>query len=218
MRPIHITTSISNPSNTAFASAVTGSSFTLISNEFTSEYVKNKNEAQKLAHKIIITNNSSTNHSTKTVIITGIDQDGNEQTETINLPGSNGTSDSTKYYRKLTSVVPSDSIGSDTMKIGVKNEICTPTFPQDYANYLASNIAINIKVFGTINYTVQQTLDEIQTLDRDSIDFANSTESSIVNSTSNGTATYVNPPKAIRAVINSYTYSGNLDFEFNIVP
>lgn len=218
MRSIHITTSISDPSNTAFASAVTGSSFTLISNEFTSEYIKNGNEAQKLAHKIIITNNTSTNHSAKTAVITGIDQDGNEQTETINLPNGNGTSDSTKYYKKLTSVVPSASIGSDTMKIGVKNEIYSPAFPQDYTNYFAQNVAVNVRVGGTINYTVQQTLDEIQTNDRDSINFENSTESSVVNVTSNGTATYATPPKAIRVVINSYTHSSDTDFEFNIVP
>ena len=47
MRSIHITTSITNASNTAFASAVTDSSFTLVNNEFTSEYVKNNNEAKK---------------------------------------------------------------------------------------------------------------------------------------------------------------------------
>jgi hypothetical protein len=58
---------------TAFASNVTGASFTLTANS----------SGDSLAHQVSIRNDSATDHSGKTVTLVGTDADGRSQTEVV---------------------------------------------------------------------------------------------------------------------------------------
>lgn len=71
-----------------------------------------------IGHIIVIKNDSSTNHSAKTVVLTGTNSSDAAQSETLNLPGSSTLVRSVKYYKTLTTAVPSATIGGDTMDIG----------------------------------------------------------------------------------------------------
>lgn len=133
-----------NASLTGFASNVTGATWTLTATS----------SGDGLAHQVSIRNDTATSHSGKTALLTGTDPDGNAQTETVTLPGSSATVESTKYFKTLTSVVPSATIGADTMDIGWVDEFSTGTYVLNWHNANAAHI--HVDVTGTINYTVDQ--------------------------------------------------------------
>ena len=110
--------------------------------------------ADEMAHLVTIRDDSGNDHSAKTAILTGTDPDGKAQTETVNLPGASATITSTKYFKTLTSVVPSATIGGDTMDIGWSAVSVTPTYPLDTYASNAANVYMDIS--GTINFTGQQ--------------------------------------------------------------
>lgn len=117
--------------------------------------------ADGLAHLVTIRNDSATNHSAKTAVLTGTDADGKAQTETVNLPNNAATVTSTKYFKTLTTVVPSATIGADTMDIGWSAVAISPTYPLEYPSAFACNIYADIS--GTIDFTIQQSFANIQT-------------------------------------------------------
>ena len=82
-----------------------------------------------LAHKVTIIGDAATDHSAKTAVIVGTDADGKAQTETVNLPNGTATVTSTYYYKTVTSVTPSTTIGADTMDIGWAEPSVGPTIP-----------------------------------------------------------------------------------------
>ena len=114
--------------------------------------------ADNLAHLITIRNDSATNHSAKTAILTGTDANGVAQTETLNLPAGSATVTSTKYFLTLTSVVPSATIGTDTMDIGWAAGSITPTNNFVMRSAFAFGFGCTV-VSGPPTYTVQQTYD-----------------------------------------------------------
>lgn len=101
---------------TGFLSNATGSTWTLTATV----------TADGLAHKVTIKNDSATNHSAKTALLTGTDSADAAQTETVALPNSSATVTSTKSFKTLTTVVPSATIGGDTMDIGWATLLPTP--------------------------------------------------------------------------------------------
>lgn len=96
------------PAFNGYAASVTGGLWTLTHTQPTDGYIR----------QVTITGLTATNHSSKTALITGTDVNGLAQTETMNLPNGAVQVTSTKYFKTVTSVVPSASIGSDTMAIG----------------------------------------------------------------------------------------------------
>lgn len=136
----------SNESLTGFASNVTGATFTLTANVV----------PDGLAHQVSVRNDAAIDHSAKTLTFTGTDADGKAQTETIAAPGVSATVETTKYYKTLTSVTVSASIGGDTFDIGWVDEIASRTIMLDSASD-APGALFQVDVTGTINYTIQVT-------------------------------------------------------------
>lgn len=130
---------------TGYASNVTGDSWT----------ISTTSSGDDLAHQVTIRNDSATDHSAKTVTLTGTDSDGITQTEVMNLPGSSATVTSTKFFRTLLTAVPSASIGADTMDIGWAATSVSRTCPCDWVSVAGTNI-IQVDITGTINFTVQE--------------------------------------------------------------
>lgn len=110
------------------------------------------------AHQVTIKGDAATNHSAKTAIITGTDAEGRALTETINLPNGAVTVTSTKYFKTVTSVVPSATIGADTMDIGWNAVLVTPMYPVDRTS--SSGAALSVDITGTVTFSCQQTVDD----------------------------------------------------------
>ncbi len=201
MRPRLITLEPADANLIEFASNVTGDTWTLTKTE----------TSDGIAHKVSIKNDSVTNHSLKTAVLTGTDENGNPQEETVNLPGSSLTIESTKYFKTLTSVVPSASIGADTMDIGMAASVTSQWLMLDYR--MANSVICDFSIIGAvaINYTLQFTNYNIQDETLTPV-WKDSTDSVVVNATTDQVTNLVTIPIAIRTILNSYSSGAKLEW------
>lgn len=201
MHPLIITLNPAAANPTYFAAAGTGGLPWTLSNNKTPD---------GLAHQVSIRNNSATDHSGKTVTITGVLYDGSGVAAFTALPGPNATITISEYFKELVSIVPSASIGSDTMSIGYASKISTPPYVLGYGR----NTYIGVGLVGTANYTIQYTgdnplIDNVNSLGRDYIWISDNT-SDIVNATTSAADTLTSNPMAIRLVTSSYSAGATL--------
>lgn len=196
---------------TGYASNVTGGTWTLTSTS----------SGTGLAYKVRITNDSATNHSAKTAVIVGTDAEGRPQTETMNLPNSSTTSDSAKFYKTVTSVTPSATIGVDTMDIGWVVVGNGPAIPLDYRFEGGNNIGIQVAITGTINYDIEYTYDPVQ-LAGDTglllVPPVNPTwnnHATIAAKTTSSDGTITGPVRAIRLAVNTVTNGATVILTIN---
>jgi hypothetical protein len=199
MLPIRYSFTPANENLTGFASNVTGATWTLTATACT----------DGLAHQVSLRNDSATNHSAKTATFVGTDVDGHALTETISMPAGSATVETTGYFKTLTSVTPSATIGADTMDIGWVDEFISPTIGLDRNGGI---VGLNIIVTGTINYTIQQTFNDIQTLTRTSINWLNNDDTALVASTASGNGNYIAGVIATRLVVNSYSSGATIQY------
>jgi hypothetical protein len=191
-----------NTSATRYLSNATGATWTLT----------NTTPGDSLARVVTITNDSATDHSAKTAILTGTDADGRAQTETVNLPAGSGTTTSTKHFLTLTTVVPSATIGSDTMDIGIGDDIVSKTFPMNHWSDVGASAFIDVT--GTINVDIEVTYDppnrsgDFTWTDQSTPAWANSTN--FAGKTADTHAQLDTGIYAARFRINSYTDTAEL--------
>ncbi len=196
----HFTYTPADANLTGFASNVTGAAFTLTATS----------SGDSLAHQLSIRNDSVTDHSGKTLLAVGTDENNRAQTETITAPGSSATVESTKYWTTLTSLTPSATIGADTFDIGWVDEFVTAMIPLDWR---AGPAALNLVVTGTINYDLEQCFDDIHFKTSAlvwSVDDA-TTQSS---QTAGQTILYSAHPRAVRIKANSYSSGASITFNY----
>lgn len=198
-RPQHYTYTPSNPSLTGFASNVTGGTWTLT----------NTSVPDGLAHQVSLHNDTATDHSGKTATFIGTDANDHDISETINMPGSSATVETTLYFKTLTSVTPSASIGADTMDIGYVDEFASPLYPLGWREGVA---ALGVEVTGTINYTVQHTFDDIQDPDNTTYTWYDYDDPDLVASSINADGNYFAIPAATRIIANSYSNGATLAY------
>jgi hypothetical protein len=190
VRPKFKTFTPADANLTGFASNVTGDTWTLTNTATT----------DALAHRVSIKNDSATDHSGKTALLTGTDADDRVLTETVQLPAGSATVESVGYFKTLTSIVPSASIGADTMDIGWVDEFVSNTIPYNWHGDVSGH---DINVSGTINYTYQYSYSDIQ---RDTTFVWNdSNDTTVVNATTDKTTNITYPVMATRLKINSYS-------------
>ncbi len=164
---------------TGLLSNATGATWTLTAND----------SGDSLAHLITIKGDAATDHSAKTAVITGTAPDGQAQTETVNLPNGTATVTSTKYFLTVTSVVPSATIGGDTMDIGWAAGSVSAQVNPKLSRVPSFNIGFGCSVeSGTPTYTVQQTYDGITWYNH----------ASVAAETTSQEGTYTSPVAGIR--------------------
>ena len=153
-----------------------------------------------LAHQLNFT--SAANISDHTFLVTGTDENGLAQTETVTGPAAN-TVESTKYFLTVTSIVPNSTLGADEVDIGWVDEFLTPTYRTDrYRDSLMFEIAVT----GTIDYTAQMTLSDMQgTLAWTDIPATLVDAVDVIGITAAAQARMSPPPQAIRLKANSYS-------------
>lgn len=158
---------------------------------------------------------SDGNESGITFTVTGTDADGYAQTEDITGPNIT-TVESTKYFKTVTSVTV-DGAGAGNITVGTVDEICTNTIPIKWRSDNAATI--NVDVTGTINFTVQQTFDDVQrpgqTPQSAHVNSQWLDISALASKTADTTSTSTVGASAIRLVINSY--SSGAEIQMNLV-
>lgn len=198
MRPKNITLDLADANLTGFASNVTGDAFALTANAAT----------DGLAHRISIKNDSATDHSGKTITLVGADADGKPLTEVVTGPGASATVESAGYFLALTSATPSATIGADTFDIGWVDEAVSKTIPLD--SYSTAGAGIAVAVTGTINYTMQETFDDVQASDT----AVQSADWHAITALSGKTASLIGVASvgatAVRMVVSSYSSGAEL--------
>ncbi len=160
-----------------------------------------------LAHQINIT--SAANLSGITFTLTGTDADGVALTEAVTGPAAT-TVESTGYFKTVTSIAISATLGANTVDLGWVDEIVTPTIP---LNTYARGASANVDVTGTVNYTVEATHSDMVTREADGpfnwfeLDDPNIDLISITADVAFGIFPM---PRAIRLKTNSYSSGATL--------
>lgn len=109
--------------------------------------------SDRLAHQIIIT--TTTNESAITATVAGTDADGRAQSEAITMP-NNTTVESGKYWRTVTAITLSATVGADTFDVGIVDEVVTASLPLNQASGIGAKFFLDIT--GTLNVDTQFTI------------------------------------------------------------
>src|SRR3990167_1250558 len=151
-----------------------------------------------MGHKVIITPSGSI---TGDFTITGTDPQGNTLSEVLATDTVNAVT-SVNFYKTLTSVLAPSGIGAETVDIGWTDDAVSPLLPLNWRQ-LDFQVSLAVNLSGTIDYTVQHTLDDIRTVDFDDLFWL--PHSSLVTKTADADGNYVSPVTATRLLINSLT-------------
>lgn len=167
--------------------------------------------ADRLAHIVTITGIAATNHSGKTFTITGTSADGVAQSEGIAGPNGAVVVSSTLYYKTVTSITVSATTGADTFNLGWTAVAIGATFPLNWRDLNNFQVSLGLIITGTINVTVQHTLDGLHG------EYVASPawfpHSTLVAKTASADGNYAFPVTATRLLINSVTASATVDFK-----
>lgn len=153
---------------------------------------------------------SAGNLTAVTFTITGKDQDGFAITEDVAGP-NNDTTETTKYFSQVTQIAADGAVGSD-VEVGTVDEVITKTIPVDRASNVAC--AMGVTVTGTINYTVQETLDPVQsTAEVQAAQWHNL--SALASKTASLLSVGTVGVNAIRLMVNSYTDTAEIQLDIS---
>lgn len=159
-----------------------------------------------VAHHVTIRNDSITNHSAKSITLTGLDANGRAITETLAAPNTSATVTSTKAFKTLLTATPSATIGADTFDIGWAATGHTPYIDLNPRMIpFAASVAVYL-VSGAANFDVQHTYEEAPT--EDSVVFG---QTALAAKTASVDGSFTAPVTGVRLDINSHT-AGVLTF------
>lgn len=171
--------------------------------------------ADGLARRFVILDLGADDQTGATYTLTGTDADGNALTEALAGPGASASVTTTSYFLTLTSIAIASPAAGSTVDIGTVDEFKTKTYPIDAQS--SSAAAIGVKVTGTINYTVEETLENV--MDGNVVtpynwhDCVSTTDLADVTAALVGAATVGS--YAISVVGNSYTDTAELAVDVN---
>lgn len=158
-----------------------------------------------MAHLVIITPSGSV---TGDYTLTGTDADGFAQTEVLATNTVSAVT-SVKYYSTLTEVLAPSGIGAETVDIGWTDDVVSPCFPLNWRQ-TDFQVSLGVDISGTIDFTVQYTLNQLHPQLHNVPDPAPSTftwwpHADLTAKTADTAATLVTPVTAIRLLVNSLT-------------
>ena len=162
-----------------------------------------------MGHQISITDTATVDQSGATFTVTGTNVEGEAITEDITGPTSGATVESTKYFKTITAIDIASGAGSGTVDVGTVDEIATPVVIINHRGGI--EIGLGVVVTGTINYTVQHTLDDVRgDVAIDDAHFFN--HSALAAQTSSEDGNYDSGLIATRLVVNSFTGGATIRF------
>ena len=149
---------------------------------------------------------STGNYSATTFKISGTDSQGRSISESLAGP-NNGTATSVLNYLTVTSITSSTALATavtvDTLGVGASQEV-----PVDrYLN--PGNVSVAVEVTGTINYTVQWTMDDVYAGAPGPFTWFPG-QTNVVAASTTQAASIVSPVSAVRLLTNSGTGTAKL--------
>jgi len=196
MRPKRFDIDPTNVDTNGICAAITGAGPWTIAD---TEFVANS-AGDGLAHQLNLT--STADLHTITITITGTDCNDLALTEAVTGPTSN-TVETTGYFKTVTGVSASATLGANTLDIGWVDEVESKTIPIDYISEFGATIAVDVT--GTINFTVQETFDDIQKLVTNVQSAQWFSITALAAKTADTIGTSSVGATAIRLIVNSYT-------------
>ena len=135
--------------------------------------------------------------------------------ETIAGPNNN-TVETTNYFYSIQSISASGAVGTNT-KAGPVDEAVSQIIPikRTFSDRNERITGLTFIKTGTINYTVQQTNDNVQSKDDRKFNWLNSDDSNVLNATTSKNSNYTTMPMAMRVKINSYSSGAELLIQVN---
>jgi len=158
--------------------------------------------AVSLSDGYLVSITSASNISARTFTVTGTDADGQAQTSTITGPNAT-TVYGTKYFKTISSISVDAATGA-ALTVGTDDAAVSKTYPTSNAYMGSEVIGLMVDVTGTVNYTLQYTMQDVQngaqpsTLTWISHDY-------IAAQTADVGGNITVPVRAIRMKINSYS-------------
>lgn len=160
---------------------------------------------------------STGNLSGVTFVVSGY-QDKNKTiliSEGVTGPNNN-TVETTNYFYSIQSIAASGAVGTN-VKAGPVDEAISQIIPIKRTNSdkAERQVGLTFIVTGTINYTVQQTNDDVQSLTDRTFNWLDSDDTNVVSATASKNSNYVAVPQAMRVKINSYSSGAELLIQVN---
>jgi hypothetical protein len=107
-----------------------------------------------LAHYVTLTSPAQATLAGINFTIVGTDPDGHSISETIAGPASASTVTSTKFFKTVSTIQPSATMGALTLAVGIAVTAIAPTIALTNSSAAAG---MTVAVTGTINYTMYET-------------------------------------------------------------
>lgn len=147
--------------------------------------------------RVIIT--SAGNDSAKTFTIRGTDWNGRTISETVT--GANAGIAQSAYDYKTVTYVAISAAAAGAVKVGTNGVASSrPLILDSFAN---APTALQADVTGTVNYTIQQSLDNPAKVGYASMTWVNHPDTGVVSATADAQANYAYVPAATRITLNS---------------
>lgn len=155
-----------------------------------------------LAHQLNLT--SGQNLSAITFTITGTDADDNVITEAVVGPNAT-TVESTKFFKTVTGLAASATLGANTLDVGYVDEAVSPTIPLDWRRNVPSNYFLDID--GTINVDVDHAVQDVDApTDQHAINWINVSASLLAETADSSAFVQIAAGyTAFRMMVNSYS-------------
>jgi hypothetical protein len=103
--------------------------------------ITTQNSGDGLAHQVGV--GSTSDIQTIILTLTGTDADSFPQTDTV-TGINNGTVETTKYFKTLTTISASATIGGATLNVGWVDEVASQTIPLDHFSRVPASVEIDI--------------------------------------------------------------------------
>lgn len=146
------------------------------------------------------------NETARTFTITGTDRDGRAQV--VTMAGVNATTAETTTYWKTVTRIASDGATAGNVSFGTVDEVTSQTIPLNY--YAAEAATVAVDVTGTVNYTVQQAFQDVESVLSAGNDLTWYDVSALAAQTADLVSLITHRATAVRLVVNSYSSGAEL--------
>lgn len=121
-----------------------------------------------LAHQVTLTSPAQATLAGVTFTIVGTNADGAPKTETgLVGPASASTVTSVGFFKTVTSIQPSATMSALVVSVGVAAPSLSPAIPLEWRSIVGA--MHQLEVTGTVNYTLQETLDDMFSANSDTL-------------------------------------------------
>ena len=160
-----------------------------------------------LGRIITILETATSTQSDVTFTLTGTDTNNDAISEVVTGPASGATVVTTKYFKTVSSIAASAAQGgAETVSVGIRGTTLSGVSKVVPINfYDRVPVAVGVAVTGTINFTVQQTFDEILTTKDSSGNIVWEDISALASKTATTASQAGVGAKAVRLVVNTYS-------------